>query len=236
MQYLERNHKQYITVAAQVPAPISLVTEPCDTQADMTGRNYRDQVKCVSCIEVLLVDDHALVREGLHQLLNLEEDIRVVDEAINGLDALQKVRQWQPDAVLMDINMPVVDGIAVTRQIMREFPSLNVIMLSMHCQQAQVLQALKCGAKGYLLKSSSAREVVQAIRRVQAGEVYIDPCLTGTVVGELRRLASPSSLASAIDLLSEKEIEIVRCVASGMSNREIAEALAYSEKTVKNYL
>ncbi len=187
-------------------------------------------------ITILLVDDHALMREGLRQLLSLEDDLRVVDEAVNGLEAIQKVRQWQPDVVLMDISMPVVDGIAVTQQLTNEFPALAVIMLTMHRQDQQVLQAIKSGARGYLLKTASSQELAATIRQVHAGQVLIEPELTGTIISEFRRLSNLTADGSALSDLSEKELDILRYVAMGMSNKEIAEQLAYSEKTVKNYL
>ena len=190
----------------------------------------------VATIRILLVDDHALMREGLRQLLSLEADLRVVDEAVNGFEAIQKVRQWQPDVVLMDISMPVIDGIAVTHQITHEFPAMAVIMLTMHRQDQQVLQAIKSGARGYLLKTATAQELAQTIRQVHAGHVQIEPELTGTIVNEFRRLSSLSSESSSLTELSEKEVDILRCLATGLSNKEIAEQLAYSEKTVKNYL
>lgn len=192
--------------------------------------------KSAAVISILLVDDHALMREGLHQLLELEKDMQVVAEAVNGYDALQKVRKLRPDVVLMDISMPMVDGIAVTRQIAQEFPSVAVIMLTMYRQQQQVLQAMRNGARGYLLKSASSQEVAQVIRKVHAGGMLIEPELTGAIVSEYRRLSDLASGGPSIHALSEKEIEIIRYVAAGMSNREIADKLAYSEKTVKNYL
>jgi len=187
-------------------------------------------------ISILLVDDHALMREGLCQLLALEEDMRVVAEAVNGLEALQQVRQLRPDVVLMDISMPVIDGIAITRQITQEFPSIAVIILTMYRQQQHVLQAMRNGARGYLLKSASSHELAQAIRAVHNGGMLIEPELTGTLVSEYRRLSDLASNGPSIHALTEKEIEIIRYVATGMSNREIAEQLIYSEKTVKNYL
>lgn len=187
-------------------------------------------------ISILLVDDHALMREGLRQLLSLEADLRVADEAMNGFEAIQKVRREQPDVVLMDISMPGVDGIAVTQQIVHEFPAVAVIMLTMHRQDQQVLQAIKSGARGYLLKTASSQELAQTIRQVHAGQVQIEPELTGTIVSEVRRLSNLSADSASLSELSEKETDILRCVAMGLSNKEIAEQLAYSEKTVKNYL
>jgi len=187
-------------------------------------------------ISVLLVDDHALMREGLRRLLELEEDMTVIGEALDGFVEVHKVRQLRPDVVLMDIGLPVIDGIAVTRQITHEFPTIAVIMLTMYRQQEQVLQAMKSGAKGYLLKSTSSRDVAHAIRTVCEGGMLIEPELTGAIVSEFRRLSDSASTDQHPSTLSEKEVEIVRHVASGMSNKEIAERLAYSEKTVKNYL
>ncbi len=188
-------------------------------------------------ISVLLVDDHALIREGLRQLFTLEQDIQVVGEAVDGIEALHAIQRLRPDVVLMDIHMPIIDGIAVTRQTTQEFPDVAVIMLTMHRDHQQMLQAMKSGARGYLLKSASIREVAQAIRTVHAGGMLVEPVLTGAIVSELRRLSDTSKESRRLlDLLSEKEIEIVRYVATGMSNKEIADKLAYSEKTVKNYL
>jgi len=195
--------------------------------------NPRDEQR-TGVISVLLADDHALVREGLCQLLRLEQDVQIVGEAVNGLDALHQIRKLRPEVVLMDISMPIMNGIAVTRQATQEMTTLAVIMLTMHHQQQQVLQAMKSGARGYLLKSASAQEVVQAIRTVHAGGMFIEPGLTGTIVSEFRRLSTAAG--KGMDALSEKEIEIIRYVATGMSNKEIADKLAYSEKTVKNYL
>ena len=187
-------------------------------------------------MSVLLVDDHALMREGLRQLLELEEDIRVVGEAVDGFDALQKIRRLRPDVILMDIHMPMLDGIAVTRQVSHEFPEIAVIILTMFQDQQQMFSAMKNGAKGYLLKNASSQEVVQAIRTAFGGGMCIEPGMTGAIVHEFRRLSKADASSNSLDVLSEKEVEILRYVATGMSNKEIAEQLSYSEKTVKNYL
>jgi DNA-binding NarL/FixJ family response regulator len=203
-------------------------------------RDILDERKQTAVISILLVDDHALMREGLRQLLDCEDGMRVVAEAVNGLDAMQQVRKLRPDVVLMDISMPVMDGLAVTRQITNEYPSVAVIMLTMFRQQQQVLQAMRNGARGYLLKSASSQEVAQAIRKVHEGGMLIEPELTGALVNEYRRLSdlSGDGLTNhpSVRVLTAREVEIVRYVAAGMSNKEIASRLVYSEKTVKNYL
>jgi len=190
----------------------------------------------VATIRLLLVDDHALVREGLRRLLELEEDVRVVGEATNGLDALHLARTLKPDVALMDISMPSLDGITVMRRLYQESPSVAVIMLTMYRQQQHILQAMRGGARGYVLKSASSQEMLSAIRKVHQGGTFISSELTGEIVNEYRRLSDGATPRPSIHALSEKEIEIIRGVATGMSNREIADKLAYSEKTVKNYL
>ncbi len=185
---------------------------------------------------IVLADDHALFRELLARVLEMEPGIHIVAEATNGLDAVNKVRQFKPDIVLMDINMPIIDGLAATRQITEEFPEIAVVVLTMYKHNHQVLQAMRAGARGYLLKSAQTQEVLAAIRTVRAGGVLIEPSLAGTVVGEYRRLSQTAEQGKGLSMLTEREIEIIRYVAAGMNNREIANKLAYSEKTVKNYL
>ncbi|WP_202901978.1 response regulator transcription factor [Thermogemmatispora carboxidivorans] len=191
-----------------------------------------------SVIRVVLADDHTLMREGLRHLLELESDLKVVGEAADGPEALRVIRQLCPDVVLLDISMPQLDGLALTRQLAEELPQVAIIILTMHRQHPQVLRAIKNGARGYLLKSASSQELIRAIRTVHAGGALIEPELTGPVLAELRRLSQQPGAPGAPTLndLTEKEIEIIRYVAQGMSNREIAAQLSYSEKTVKNYL
>lgn len=190
----------------------------------------------VTTIRLLLVDDHVLVREGLRRLLELEEDLCVVGEAVDGNEALQQAHRLMPDVALVDISMPGKDGIDVLRQLVQELPSVVVIMLTMYRQQQHILQSMRSGARGYLLKSASSQEVAQAIRKVHEGGTYISSDLTGEIVNEYRRLSDGGASRPSIHALTEKEIDILRCVATGMSNKEIANQLAYSEKTVKNYL
>jgi len=242
MQHTNGDSRQYTTIAIETLyppeqhlekdihaiSPVSLLGEE--------GGAGKVNTQCTNVISVLLVDDHTLIREGLRQLFALEEDIQIVGEAPDGFEALQQVRRLHPDVVLMDIHMPVVDGIRVTRQIVSEFPAIAIIMLTIYQQDEQIVQALRNGAKGYLLKSASVREVAEAIRAVHHGNTPLGPEMTDALVNEVRRTLGTAQDDCSVEMLSEKEREIIRFVAMGMSNKEIASQLAYSEKTVKNYL
>jgi DNA-binding NarL/FixJ family response regulator len=232
------NDRKY-TTAASFFAPTAAISDTREKSEDtytVASNDKRVEAKKrTEIISVLLVDDHQLMRQGLRQLFSLEQDIQVVGEAVDGTDALQKIRQLRPEVVLMDVHMPGADGITVTQQAVQEFPAIAVIILSMQQQDQQVLQAVKSGARGYLLKTASAREVAEAIRMVHTGSVFVAPAMTDMIVKEYRRI-SEGAPGENIETLQPKEVEIVRYVAMGMSNKEISEKLAYSEKTVKNYL
>lgn len=189
-------------------------------------------------IRVLLVDDHTLVRQGLRQLLEEEQDIEVVGEASDGAEVVDRVRELLPDVILMDINMPIVDGVAATRQVQRDFPDIGVIILSMYRQDQYVFEAVRAGARGYLLKSARASEVTAAIRAVAAGSALIDPTIAGNLLKEFQRLtpSAQSAQGNKLEQLTERETEILRLVSTGASNKEIANTVYLSEKTVKNYL
>ena len=186
-------------------------------------------------IRLLLVDDQELIRRGLTALLTTDQKLEVVGEAGNGQEAVTLVAQLQPDVVLMDVRMPVTDGVAGTRQICQQFPTTKVLMLTTFDDQEYVAQALQAGASGYLLKDTPFEELTQAIELVHKGYTQIGPGLATKV------LAHPAVIAQVGDLkpwmaLSEREKDIVRLVAQGYNNRETAQALHIAEKTVKNYI
>lgn len=185
-------------------------------------------------IRILLVDDHALFRQGLASLLASEEGFRVVGEARDGREALRYALEIKPDIILMDIQMPGIDGVQATREILREWPEARVIVLTMYRQDAYVFEAVKAGARGYLLKDVDARELIESIRRVHAGEVLLDPELAEQIIQDFKekRVAEPNPPSE----LSEREVQILKLVAQGRTNQEIADHLGLSEKTVRNRL
>lgn len=190
-------------------------------------------------IRILLVDDQTLVRQGIQTLLDLEADLTVVGTAVHGQQAIELVEQLQPDVVLMDIRMPVMDGVAATREICRRWPHIGVIILTTFDDDEYVIEGLKAGARGYMLKDADSSDIVAAIRIVARGEALIQPSITRKVLAEFSRLAAsapttrPSPLAEP---LTEREMDVLHGIAAGHSNREIADQLCISEGTVKNYV
>jgi NarL family two-component system response regulator LiaR len=185
-------------------------------------------------IEVLIVDDHGVVRQGLRTYLELLDDIEVIGEAENGLEAMAQVGQHQPDVVLMDLVMPEMDGIEATRQVSAISPSTRVIVLTSFADDEKVFPAIKAGATGYLLKDVSPGDLANAIRAVHAGETHLHPDITKKLVDQL---ASPrSDPRPTPDELTPRELEVLRLIAQGKSNREIARELAISDKTVKTHV
>jgi NarL family two-component system response regulator LiaR len=188
----------------------------------------------MTTIRVLIVDDHGVVRQGLRTYLELLDDIEVIGEAGNGREALAQVRQHQPDVVLMDLVMPEMDGIEATRQVCAMGPNTRVIVLTSFADDEKVFPAIKAGATGYLLKDVSPADLADAIRAVQAGETHLHPDITKKLVAQL---AGPQPDPEPVpDDLTSRELEVLRLIAQGMNNRQIALALSISEKTVKTHV
>ena len=193
-------------------------------------------------VRVLVVDDQQLMRDGLASLLSIQEGIEVVGTAANGQAAIEQAATLSPDIVLMDIRMPVLDGIAATTQMRRLLPC-QVLMLTTFDDEEYIVKALIAGACGYLLKDIPARDLAQAIRLAHRGIYQLDPSIAGKLVGALTSATRPvektiSSPAANDDLsaLTEREIEVLRLIATGATNREIAQELVISEGTVKNHV
>jgi DNA-binding NarL/FixJ family response regulator len=189
-------------------------------------------------IRLLLVDDQRLMREGLHTLLEMEPGIEVAGEAANGQEALDAYARLQPDVVLMDVRMPVMDGVEATRRLRQRWPAVRVIILTTFDDDEYVFEGLRAGALGYLLKDVSMRELAEAIHTVMAGGVLIEPSVARKVVAEFARMAvaAPLDPQNLNEPLSEREMEILRLLAQGLTNREIAQRLYLAEGTVKNYV
>jgi DNA-binding NarL/FixJ family response regulator len=180
---------------------------------------------CVKCIRVLVVDDHAILREGIRSLLERADDITVVGEAASGVQALAQVDALHPDIVLMDLAMPEMDGLEATRRLRQRHPQVKVLILTQHDNQEYILPALQAGAAGYVLKRSGGREVITAIRQVHEQGAFLAP---GVAAEMLRDYAATGGETPR---LTEREREVLRLVVEGKSNKEIAQQLVISPKT-----
>ncbi len=187
-------------------------------------------------IRILLVDDQRLMREGLRTLLELESDLDVVGEAGDGQAALEQFAALRPDVVLMDIRMPVLNGVEATRRLREKWPEVRVIILTTFADDANVFDGLRAGARGYLLKDVSGADLAAAVRTVAGGGALIEPSVARRVVEESARLAPAARPAELPEPLSERELEVLRLVAAGLSNKEIGQKLSLAEGTVKNYV
>jgi len=186
-------------------------------------------------IKVFLADDHAMFREGLRLLLNTNPQISVVGEAGDGRKTVRQVSSLCPDIVLMDIAMPVLNGIEATAQIRQERPSTSIIILSMYSTAEHIFRAFKAGAKGYLLKESAGAEVIQAILSVHSGKSYLCPSLSDTIIADYLRSREMTESKGPLDRLSQRERSILQLLVEGKSNGKIAEILFLSPKTVETY-
>ncbi len=187
-------------------------------------------------IEVLLVDDQKLVREGIRSLLELSKEISVIAEAANGEEALAVLEEASPDAILLDLQMPIIDGIGVLEQMQERQLQTPVIVLTTFDDQERLIQCSRLGARGYLLKDVSLEQLVRAIKTVVAGDTLIQPTVTFNIVEQLKQGDKAELDGLTSEQLTTRETEILRYMAGGFANREIAEAMSLSEGTVKNHV
>lgn len=189
-------------------------------------------------IRLMIVDDQRLMRQGLRTLLELEGGFEIVAEAGDGQAALDAYAELQPDVALMDIRMPGMDGVEVTRRLRQQWPDARVIILTTFNDDEYVFEALRVGALGYLLKDLSGQELANAVRTVAGGGALIDPSVARKVVAEFARLTPPARPMNdgLPEPLTERELDVLRCLAQGLSNREIGNKLSLTEGTVKNYV
>jgi DNA-binding NarL/FixJ family response regulator len=202
--------------------------------------------EATAMIRVLLVDDQTIIRQGLANLLANQSDLQVVGDAANGQQAIDQVRKLygtpnQPDVILMDIRMPVMDGVAATQQICADFPEVKILVLTTFDDTEYVQQAMRWGAKGYLLKQTPIQELVFAIRAVYQGYTHMGPGLFEKTLGSPQTLEAPPisseiTLPSKLRSLSPREQEVLQLIVTGLNNREIGEKLFISERTVRNHV
>ena len=184
-------------------------------------------------IRVLIVDDHAIVREGLRSLIATEPGMTLVGEAADGEAAVRLYSSLQPDVTLMDLVMPRMDGISAIREIKGQDPQARILVLTSFAEDDQVFPAIKSGALGYLLKDSSPRELLQAIRDIHRGDSSLDPTVARKLIDELSR---PPELPPSAEPLTARELEVLDLIAEGLSNQDIAARLVISERTVRNHV
>jgi len=191
-------------------------------------------------IRVLVADDHPVVREGLSTIVDVEDDITVVGQASDGGEALRLARQLRPDVVLMDLKMPNVDGVEAIKRIRGELPETHILILTTYADEEYIMDGIRAGARGYLLKDASPDELVRAVRLVARGESLLQPTVAARVLDKLSELMTadetPPSASTPDMRLTAREREVLRLLAGGARNHDVAEALFISERTVKNHI
>lgn len=218
-------------------------TEKQDIEQDL---NTKENMDTEQKVKVILIDDHKLFREGVRRILEFEPEFHVVAEGSDGSEAEQLVEDYQPDVILMDINMPKMNGVEATSELIKKYPNIKIIILSIHDDENYVTHVLQTGAQGYLLKEMDSDSLIEAIKVVNDGGSYLHPKVTHNLVKEYRLLTkrskksgSNSSQANKDDplyLLTKRERQVLQLLAEGKSNKAVAESLYISEKTVKNHV
>ncbi len=184
---------------------------------------------------MLLAEDHTIVRQGLRSLLEQSDDIKVIAEAEDGREAVNKTEQLKPDIVLMDISMPILNGIEATRQIKKKFPDIKVLILTMHTKEEYISQILHAGASGYLVKKSAHHELLSAIKAIQKDNFYLSPLVSKKVVDEYIQKTKDDIKQDRYEKLTTREREVLQLIAEGKANKEIADLLYLSVKTVETH-
>lgn len=187
-------------------------------------------------ISILIADDHSLMREGLKQILELESDIKVVSLVANGEDVIKDAQRYKPDVILLDINMPKMSGLDALRRLKDIGIDSRIIMLTIHDAREYLYETIKIGASGYVLKDADSDTLLKAIRDVHKGKSYIQPSLSELLVKDINSKDEKSKESLLIESLTKREYEVLTLIAEGMNNRDIAEKLFISEKTVKNHV
>lgn len=186
-------------------------------------------------LRLLLGDDHTLMRQGLRKILEEQPEWHVVAEAGDGRSAVQQTLSLQPDVAVLDIGMPLLNGIEATRQIVRRRPGSRILMLSMHADEAYITQALQAGARGYLLKDSVSADLIHGVEAVAAGKSFFSPAVSKVMLDDYVRRLADKGIVDRFDSLSEREREVLQLVAEGHSNKEIADLLSVSPTTVETH-
>ena len=189
----------------------------------------------MSKLRLLVADDHTLVRQGFRKILEERQDWEVVAEASDGRDAVRQALAIEPDVAILDIGMPVLNGIEATRQMVRRLQTLRVLILSMHTDEAYIIQALKAGAHGYLLKDSADADLIRGVEAIAAGKSFFSPAVAKVMLDDYVRHLAEKGIADRFDSLSEREREIFQLIAEGHSNKAIADLLFVSPATVETH-